>query len=444
MTSANNAPEAIDPRLAEARDSLLSEGERVVAQTEGDQGQAIVLTDSRVLILKAGIAATGQMDGRIVGDFPLAGITAVNVRKGPLGAVIQVVSSDRQPPPAGSPPDNVIVFTGPVHSKNCESIATAIESAIGKSLGRVEAHQEQPAEASAAATSEPPVVEETASEVVDQEKPAVEPVKKKPQGGREPRTLAEEMFADLIAAKKTPEPVVETPGIPQADPVISQAEESADYHFVEDQEPVDFGPNPNLPKPAKRGRGPLDRVLVLLGLLGLAVLVCIGVTRPLRSPAKPPSVEINVNALTKNVDTIRHQQSAAAQYEAAISQILKPCNAEVAALTAAIRSGSVDAARSAKCEEVVVECWEKLRDLEAPPGLAGAKQSMVSGVFEVQAAVTDLAASKRSSSVINTAQVLKSLEEGRNSIDKALSLIQRIRADLKQQLLQAQSRSDSK
>lgn len=47
-----------DERLAAARDSALLEGENVVAQEEGDQGQALVLTDLRVIVVKGGITAT--------------------------------------------------------------------------------------------------------------------------------------------------------------------------------------------------------------------------------------------------------------------------------------------------------------------------------------------------------------------------------------------------
>ena len=112
MTSESGSPQGItDDRLAEERDSMLADGETVIAQEEGDQGQGIVLTNSRVLIIRVGVTATGVANGRVVGDFPLQEITAVHIRRGPLGAVIQLCTARGAPSGPGAP-DNVIAFTG--------------------------------------------------------------------------------------------------------------------------------------------------------------------------------------------------------------------------------------------------------------------------------------------------------------------------------------------
>ena len=133
MTSESGGPQGItDDRLAEARDSVLADGETVVAQAEGDQGQGIVLTNSRILIVKVGVTATGVANGRLIGNFPLQEVTAVHLRRGPLGAVIQLCAAQSSASPGPGAPDNVIVFTGQPRVKKCEAMAASIEKVIPK------------------------------------------------------------------------------------------------------------------------------------------------------------------------------------------------------------------------------------------------------------------------------------------------------------------------
>jgi hypothetical protein len=439
MTPASNVPEAIDPRLAQARDGLLSDGEKVLAEENGDQGQAIFLTDARVLIIKTGVAATGQADGRSVGDFPLSEITAINVRKGPLGAVIQVVAGQRQAAGLGGPPDNVIVFTGDACVKRCDAMAAMIEPVLGKPLGRV---QSEPVEAQATpAECEPEAA--VAQETSDEQTP-----KEKKKGGHEPRSLADEMFSELKqsrAPSQTPEAESTPVQAPEPPPeIIAGEDEQVQDESEEELEPSELMPNPNLPKPMKHGNNDLSRVLVLLGLLMAAILVCVCITAPLRNQGKTPSVNINVGALTGNPNVIRTQHAALVAYQSKITKLLAPCQGSIAAFRSALRSGNNGAIRSALCESKIKACAQQLSHVEEPAGVVGAKESIISGLTAMESAVGGAAGSLQSSAPINVAAVLSGVQDGQNLMDKGLALIHRVVSDQKARLARIEAKAGRK
>ncbi len=198
MTSdKGRSSDPLDERLVEARDEILGDAENVLAQEMGDQGQAIVLTESRVTILKAGLAATGTLDGRKSASYDLDRITAVNVRKGPMGAVIQICAGEQEPAHAG-PPDNVIVFSGDKRVRKCDAIAANIEKALGTPAHNTESGANDSREP----TTEPqPLVEEHASA---EPQPVEENAPEVPKGGREPTSLADEIYAELVEAQADP------------------------------------------------------------------------------------------------------------------------------------------------------------------------------------------------------------------------------------------------
>lgn len=250
--------EVLDDNLVQARDSILLENEEIIAQTMGDPGQAVVLTKGRVLTIKVGLTATGELGGQRTSAFLWDDITAVNVRKGPLGAVIQICTASKN-----TTPDCVIVFSGDAKVKKCEAIAAKIASAIGKQVEKIgqglpKQKPMQPSDAEPEKIVQQPknVVQETvAIDEIQPTKPddvagsneiqkpddihdtkrtsrkkqkkqedTVQKDKTKPEkkaddiktdekvtekapkrrGGREARSLAEEMFANVISANTAP------------------------------------------------------------------------------------------------------------------------------------------------------------------------------------------------------------------------------------------------
>ena len=205
--------EALDPRLAEARDSAIIKGEKILAQETGDQGQAIVLTDSRVLVIKAGMTATGTFNGQRVGAYSYDQISNVCVRKGPMGAVIQLRLVDSVLAGSDVPPDNVVIFSGEQRVKKCRAFATKLEAALGKPITKIGFDQEAQPQAKAQSETAKAEIEtpKAEPETVKADVPSEPSTDPKPapaerRGGREARSLAEEMFAELTESAKPAQP----------------------------------------------------------------------------------------------------------------------------------------------------------------------------------------------------------------------------------------------
>lgn len=353
MTSESGSPQGItDDRLAEARDSVLADGETVVAQEEGDQGQGIVLTNSRVLIIKVGVTATGVADGRIIGDFPLQEIAAVRLRKGPLGAVIQVCTAQSSAPSGPGAPDNVVVFTGSARLRKCEAMAARIEKVV--------------------------------------------------------------------------EPAPQTSDQVSSDKLLEEVAEKSDSY--------EFRPNPNLPKPPKADNSGARKMLVLLGLLLAALLVGTAVTAPLRAPQKTPTVEVSVGQLTNSPSIARKQLAVVADFESRLTGILGELAPCLATIESALRSSSRAALASALRANSADRSWRRMSAIQAPPGLTGARETIVSGLFTIKGAVADLSASVESSAPLNAKQALSRIADGKALTQKGLESIDQMRADLSKQV----------
>ncbi|MHB9037884.1 MAG: hypothetical protein ACYC64_14595 [Armatimonadota bacterium] len=428
--------DGMDERLAQSRDAALLDGEEIVAQEMGDQGQAIILTKSRILIIKAGLTATGTLNGQTVGAFALDEITAVNVRKGPMGAVIQVCVDGRQQIAQAGPPDNVIVFSGDQRVKKCDAIADKIESVLGKSVERIEPktddtkpdkerEQVEAVEQSAVGTEE--IVE------------IVEDVSKPMRGGRQAKSLAEEMFEEMtVSEPDPPEPeAVEAVAITAVFEPVSEPE-NVTYEAVADDIPVaeesvempseNFRPNPFLPKPVRKKGGP-KRSFILVGGLMLLVLVGMAVTSPLRNPRELPAVEINVDKLTRNAKAVRRQVADVGNYRAEVVKILASSNQEAVRLAESVRSGRKAVAAAAGKNASDKACRE-LTNLKVPSGLAGAKESLVLGTFTRKNAV----ANALSVGPIDTQSILARLSEADSLIKRGMDAIDKMEADLNKQL----------
>jgi hypothetical protein len=407
----------LDERLAEARDEVLLAGESVIAQECGDQGQAVVVTDLRLIILKAGIMATGMLNGRKTGAFPFQQIKTVSVRKGHMGAVIHV-SGDA----TGSDderPENLVMFSGSDKVKRCDAIAAKIESALGRPVERIEPGPELAAEQTD--SSQSTVVSEPAPEV------STAPQETKPpkgRGGRVAKSLAEEMYGDTSATQSV-EPVAE-------EPAVIELESALDFigHGIEQtsDEPA-FGPNPFIPKPRRRPGSHPDKVMIVVVAMLAVVLLGVAVIAPMRRQADAPVIQLDVKQLTGNPSLHRHQYIEISGYRKRAAKILKASDTSAAAVRAAIGSGSHQAVVSTLKRDVTGDVWNRMDELDAPLGLAGAKESIVSGLFirksAVEAAMTGS---------VSSTDTIRKLNEANARIAKGLAAMDRMLNALKAEI----------
>lgn len=415
MASMHGTPQGdFDERLAEALASALTIGEETLAKEEADQGQAIVLTDSRIILLRAGLAATGELNGSRVSAFALGKITAINLRKGPLGAVIQIVAEDSEAPSDGARPDNVVVFTGPGRVKKAEAFAAAIESATDKAVARTEPQARPEGQ---------PVITEIVSET--------------PRAPRARKSLAEEIYAEATGtdAACVAEPVVE---IAQAQP-LANPEPPVEFDLaVEEEEPepsaprAEFNPNPRLPRPTrKRQHGP-NRLLVAMGVLASLVFVGMAVMAPLNETSDTSPVSPVVGGASNDVRLIKLQLVAATSYRSEVTHVLAKADAAGAAFRSAVRSGGSAAVVAASKSDAADRAWQKMSDLTVPPGLAEANQDIIDGLVARKNAIA-AAASAGVSGSVDTTDILGRLDRADAQIRKGLVAIDAALADLRQQ-----------
>lgn len=370
--------------------------------------------------------------------------------------------------------------------KKCEAIAALIEGSIGKPCGRIPPKSAPrasrtvapPAEAepvagelaqgNAQAATEPVVEAQAKAESDGAEKvetPAADQAEpSKPRGGRQERSLAEEMFAEMMGsgpepsarpepkAEKPAEPVAEshTPitqpasqapvGPPQPAPTPApSAERGVPTSIIESinevtvEEPVAastaFEPNPFLPKPA-RGRSPVAmRVLVLFSLLAALLLVGMAVTAPLRTP-ETKSVPINVATLTDNPQVIRRHYTAVTEYRSKVAAIANQSKRVISSVSSGVHAGSKGAGAASLQGDALDEAWQKVSDLPAPAGLAGAKENLVSGLFIGKTAVANLSGGLQTAAPPSANETLARMSEATMLINKGLASITKMQTDL--------------
>ncbi len=310
--------------------------------------------------------------------------------------------------------------------------------------------------------------EEPADSAPSQSEKVVEEEPKKMRGGREAKSLAEEMFEEMAATESEPpgpepmaaEPVeVQEPIAasfveemkPEAEPTPAElmieavAEPEEPEPVVEQVETVEeepeaegvealiethegFRPNPNLPKPVKK-KSRSSRSFMLVGGLMILVLVGMAVTSPLRHPKPLPSVEINVANITENKDAARKQLTEVQNYRTQVLDIMDASDKEASALSVAVHSGK-GAVTSAAGKNLSYKAWQQIRKLKVPPGLAGAKENLVLGLFTRKNAV----ANALSVGQVDASNVNARLSESTVLIKKGLESIDNMEADLNKQL----------
>ncbi len=367
MASTNGTgPVDFDERLAEAIRSALVEGERVVAYEAGDQGQAIALTDSRIILVKAGLAATGELNGQRVGVYDLQSISSVNLRKGMLGCVIQISSDAPQNGADGRRPDNVIVFTGPGRTKRAEVFASAVEESGQVTVNRVEP----------SAPQKPKVVEYAPVEA-----PTTETV---------------------VEATVVPEEIIEEE--PEVDPREA------------------FNPNPLLPKSVRKHESGPNRMLVMLGVLAALVFVGMAVLAPLQeAQTNSPSLSMS---RTSQLNNAKLQAAAVANYVDIVNKQLSKADANTATFKAVLRARNKAGIHSASRSLVLDHVCKAMADQKAPPGLAGAKEDLTGGLLARKNAISAAAAAAGSSSAIDVESILKRFDEADAQINRAKAAIQ--------------------
>lgn len=380
MTSSNRADFAgFDERLAEAIKGALATGEQVMAQEAGDQGQAIALTRSSIIIVKAGHTATGELNGQRAARFELKDVSAVNFRKGPLGAVIQICSNAEQSAPDGSRPDNVIVFTGPGRVKKAEAFLAEV-ALTNCVVNRIEPR--------ASHSVTPPVVtEQVAAE-----------------------TKTEETSRSEAAVRAYSHEEIQQPEEIQEEPELAAQET--------------FNPNPRLPKALKRTNSGPNKMLVALGVLAAMVFVGMAVMAPLRDEQTvAPAISTGTNAL--NITKL--QALSVANYLTQIENHLGNADNCVSAFKAALRSGDRNAIRAASRSTILDVAFRQISELKAPPGLAAAKEDIIGGLLTRKNAVSAASAAADSSGVIDTGSLLSRFDEADAKIIKGRAAIEKAR-----------------
>ena len=398
MTSTNRAGLGdFDERLVEAIKSMLATGEQIIAQEEGDQGQAIALTHSSIIIAKAGHAATGELHGRRAARFDLKDVSAVNLRKGPLGAVIQICMEPEKPAPDGSRPDNVIVFTGAGRVKKAEAFVSEVEL-TDCVVNRISPRCAQ--KNSAPAIAEPIEESDQAEDTASHSQMAAEP---------QLAVVAEE---------------------------IGHAEE-----IEEELEPISqetFNPNPRLPKAVKRTDSGPNRMLVALGVLAAMVFVGMAVMAPLRDEqVVVPSITTGTNEL----NTAKLQARAVANYLTQLEDHLNNADNAASTFKTALRSGDRNAILAASRSTILDVAFREVSELKAPPGLAAANEDIIGGLLTRKNAVSASAGAAASSSgTIDASGLLSRFQEADAKIAKGRAAMQKTRLSADSRVVELTSR----
>gem|GEM_PF-2492771 len=497
--SRKTSMEELDERLALLRDRVLAENETVVAQVEADHGQAVVVTSHRILILKVGIAATGKLDGEVVGQFPFPVITSVSVRKGPLGAVIQVCTAAKATPIQGAVPDNVVVFTGPQRVTKCESIATKIESAIGKPLEWIQASDKRADEETIRDTDKATVVpkternkldeqsltsgEETTAaepELLNQEatetalansdvsseepishKTSYESASEEGSARRKRRSLAEEVYSDMLASSVS-RPSESAEQIANREPVDKvgrdeqdQSAQSSDAvpadienknESLPHAEPATRAPsalrNPRLPKPVQR-RVKRDKAVMLIVVLLAVLLAGIAAVAPSRfATVDPPH--------SKGSTTRREDSGLLYKHLLAVTNYRNDVRVQVARaiefldiFESAIKSGDKSALMSLAAQSRLEEVCTIVERLDTPAGLLGAKEQILAGLSLARTLVGKISIDLQTVSGEELRRNLVELYEAKSKLKRGLDYIDTVRAQIERRCLDARKVSST-
>ncbi len=484
-SSKKDGREQLDELLAQLRDRTLTEDETIVAQAQGDHGQGVVLTSKRVLVLKAGITATGKIDGVVVGEFPFESIASVKVRKGPLGAVIQICPSVQDLLAQGDVPNNVVVFTGPKRVKKCEWIAARIESALGKPLECTEAPEDQEAgkvildfgESGSSPHEEDTSSEDltavqheqaaqTLDEVTSETKSASDTAQlqdetvpncesstaaEKPRSNRRTsRSLADEIYSEVLEARANPSPAERHQEYQYAEPEDRShipSADSSDGTPAETAKPISNRPgpqdakpnvaaNPRLPKPVKR-RVQRDKALTLLALLFVALIAGIAAIAPSRYGAVAPTQAPAQESAAQDVQLLHKHLQKVSEYKQSVSVYVAKAVEYLQTVESAARSGDRSALAALAAQQRLDAVLQRVESIDAPVGLAAAKEHILAGLALAQTAIVKLSVGQQSSLGADIRDCLRELGEAKNKLTRGLAAIDNVRSEIEHRSLKA-------
>lgn len=90
MPSNNSLLENLTGKLLQAYNDNIADGESVDVRLQPAVGTALIVTDRRVVIIKAGLATAGGLLGASIKSFPFDHITSVDLRVSFFGGHLQV------------------------------------------------------------------------------------------------------------------------------------------------------------------------------------------------------------------------------------------------------------------------------------------------------------------------------------------------------------------
>jgi hypothetical protein len=95
------ALDVLDGKLRKVAQQNVGPTENVRAALKGNSGQALLALDDRLVILKAGLMVGATLGGKAT-SFPYGQVSAIELKAGPLNAVLQIHSSAFQANQVGS------------------------------------------------------------------------------------------------------------------------------------------------------------------------------------------------------------------------------------------------------------------------------------------------------------------------------------------------------
>jgi hypothetical protein len=346
---------AIDSRVAALLSDALGDGESVLVQETGDQGQSIILTNFRLIVIKIGLAATGQMDAERTAAYYYASISAVKLRRGPMGAVIQIVSEANPPSVPGQPPMNLVVFSGDKRIKHAEAIAEQIGKALHITIERIEPQRDASAHPAAPQTLEHAApVESSAESDVQQPHPG--------SGSYD--------LGDLEKLRGGTEA-----GVSETEKSVSAAEVE-DSDDVLPEEDGEFHANPRLPKPVKSGGMSKGMVVALIGALAALVVAGVAILGPMRSAQGTDRMSHVARMPVATADSLKTDLAAATAFQAETRTIIAASDASADALKNALAKRDLQAIATAARTDSSRAAIDKLKSLAVPKTMEPTREKL--------------------------------------------------------------------
>ena len=176
-------------------------------------------------------------------------------------------------------------------------------------------------------------------------------------------------------------------------------------------------------------------MLVTLGVLAALTLVGMAVMAPMRESNVTPTPIVNTPDTSFAQKSIRLQLAAVTDYQAQIAKAMINANAEASALRSAVQSANKSAIQNACRQGRIDAAWQKISEISSPPGLAGANENLLNGLFIMKNAIAVVSAS----TIVDSNQALANFDEAASLLKKAQAEIETKRASLAKQAADAAS-----